>query len=467
MERRCWLLLGGLLASVVLLSFNASALAQEETAPVEEEEGELPTQYVGEPISVDFQDADIRTVLRLISEVSGLNIVISDSVTGRVTMRLVNVPWDQVLALVLRTKKLAMEREANVVRIVPQTELAAERREKLEVKQSKLRLEELQMVMIPVNYANANDLATQIRNLLSPRGVVSIDTRTNTLIVKDVPRYIAQARNLIQALDSPTPQVLIEARIVEANSDFTRELGVAWGGRYVMDAAHGNPTGIYFPNSLNVGGVPGSANTHPDYPNVHYMVNLPATVGLGSGGGFDVILGSVDDTLVLDLQLSAMENRGEGRVVSRPKVTTMDNQAASITQGVSIPFQTRTAGEAALSFIEANLSLNVTPHVTADNNVVMKIQIQRNAPNLAIPTATGNPAIDKKEAITQAMVKDGETIVIGGILVTEQTKSELAVPWLSRIPILGIFFKEKKVVDSRKELLIFITPRILRERPQV
>jgi type IV pilus assembly protein PilQ len=234
-----------------------------------------------------------------------------------------------------------------------------------------------------------------------------------------------------------------------------------------MDAAHGNPTGLYFPNSLNVGGVPGSANAHPDYPNVHYMVNLPATVGLGSGGGFDVILGSVDDTLVLDLQLSAMETRGEGRVVSRPKVTTMDNQAASITQGVSIPFQTRTAGEAALSFIEANLSLNVTPHVTADNNVVMKIQIQRNAPNLAIPTATGNPAIDKKEAITQAMVKDSETIVIGGILVTEQSKSELAVPWLSKIPILGIFFKEKKVVDTRKELLIFITPRILRERPQV
>ncbi|HDH96525.1 MAG TPA: type IV pilus secretin PilQ, partial [Proteobacteria bacterium] len=337
-------------------------------------------------------------------------------------------------------------------------------REQLQSKEAKLRLEELQMVLIPVNYADANSVASQIRTLLSPRGVVSIDSRTNTLIVKDIPRYINQARNLIQALDTPTPQVIIEARIVEANTEFTRELGIAWGGRYVMDAAHGNPTGLVFPNSLGVQGIAGQSTS---YPNLNYVVNMPAPVGLGSGGGIDIVLGSIDDTLALDLQLSAMETTGEGRVVSRPRVTTMDNQSATITQGVSIPYQTRTAGEAAMNFIEANLTLNVKPHVTADNNIVMELTVQRNAPNLSIPTATGNPAIDKKEATTNAMVRDGETIVIGGILVTEQTKSELAVPWLSRIPILGFFFRERKWVNSRKELLIFITPRILRERPQV
>ena len=458
MRKRMLLVWGGILALVLLLG-TTSALAQEAATITEEQ----PTKYVGEPISVDFQNADIRTVLRLISEISGLNIVVSEGVTGKVTMRLINVPWDQVLALVLKTKKLAMEREGNVVRILPQQELAAERREKLEAKQAKLRLEELQMVLIPVNYAQAGSIAGQIRGLLSPRGVVSIDSRTNTLIIKDIPRYIAQARNLIQALDTPTPQVIIEARIVEANTEFTRELGIAWGGRYVMDAAHGNPTGLFFPNSLGVTGIAGQGASS----DLGYVVNMPAPVGLGSGGGFDIILGSIDDTLALDLQLSAMETTGEGRVVSRPKVTTMDNQSASITQGVSIPYQTRTAGEAAMNFIEANLSLQVTPHVTADNNIIMQIQIQRNAPNLSIPTATGNPAIDKKEATTQAMVKDGETIVIGGILVSEQSKSELAVPWLSRIPILGFFFRERKWVNSRKELLIFITPRILRERPQV
>ncbi len=460
MRKRALLLWGLVFALALSMGLVNKALAQESVVAKEEQ----PVKYVGEPISVDFQNADIRTVLRLLSEISGLNIVISESVTGKVTMRLINVPWDQVLALVLKTQKLAMEREGNVVRILPQSELAAERREQLQSKEAKLRLEELQMVLIPVNYADASSVASQIRTLLSPRGVVSIDSRTNTLIVKDIPRYINQARNLIQALDTPTPQVIIEARIVEANTEFTRELGIAWGGRYVMDAAHGNPTGLVFPNSLGVQGIAGQSTS---YPNLNYVVNMPAPVGLGSGGGIDIVLGSIDDTLALDLQLSAMETTGEGRVVSRPRVTTMDNQSATITQGVSIPYQTRTAGEAAMNFIEANLTLNVKPHVTADNNIVMELSVQRNAPNLSIPTATGNPAIDKKEANTNAMVRDGETIVIGGILVTEQTKSELAVPWLSRIPILGFFFRERKWVNSRKELLIFITPRILRERPQV
>jgi len=460
MRKRVLSLWGMVLALMLSAGLVTNALAQEDVGA----KGEAAVKYVGEPISVDFQSADIRTVLRLLSEISGLNIVLSENVQGKVTMRLINVPWDQVLALVLRTQQLAMEREGNVVRILPQGDLAAERREQLQSKEAQLRLEELQMVLIPVNYATAGDVANQIRTLLSPRGVISIDSRTNTLIVKDIPRYIGQARNLIQALDTPTPQVIIEARIVEANSEFTRELGIAWGGRYVMDAAHGNPTGLVFPNSLGAQGIAGTSSA---YPNLNYVVNMPAPVGLGSGGGIDIVLGSIDDTLALDLQLSAMETTGEGRVVSRPKVTTMDNQSATITQGVSIPYQTRTAGEAAMNFIEANLTLEVSPHVTADNNIIMDLTVQRNAPNLSIPTATGNPAIDKKEAKTNAMVRDGETIVIGGILVTEQSKSELAVPWLSRIPILGFFFRERKWVNSRKELLIFITPRILRERPQV
>jgi len=197
------------------------------------------------------------------------------------------------------------------------------------------------------------------------------------------------------------------------------------------------------------------------------LVNLPAPIGLGSGGGVGITMGSINDTVALDLQLSAMESRGEGRIISQPKVTTLDNKEASITSGISIPFQIRQQGETTLSFIEANLNLTVEPHVTADESIIMKIEIAKNAPNTSIPTSTGDPAIDKKEAKTEALVHNGETTVIGGIFQTESSRTELGVPWLSRIPVLGLFFRSRKSSDKRSELLIFITPRIIRDKPAV
>jgi type IV pilus assembly protein PilQ len=402
------------------------------------------------------------------------------------TVKLINVPWDQALDVILKTKKLGMERQGNIIRVAPLVTLTAEQQAALAQAQLAVQLEPLVMVLIPVSYADAGDLLNHLRGILTNRSSVSVDKRTNIIIVQDVESAVIRAKKLIASLDGQTPQVLIQTRIVEATTDFTRELGVKWGGRYIADAAHGNPTGLTFPNSVNVTGpnatgqtvgqtatggqaVGSSAfgGTIPNVPNANYLVNLPAPIGLGAGGGLGVTLGSINDTFALDLQLSAMENRGEGRVISRPEVTTLDNKTASITQGVSIPFQIRQQGETSLSFIEANLNLTVTPHVTADESIIMKIEIAKNAPNTSIPTSTGDPAIDKKEAITEVLVRNGETAVIGGIFTEEQTRTELGVPWFSRIPVLGFFFRERTLTQKRTELLIFITPRIVRDHPNV
>ncbi len=477
---------GAILGALVALLVALPAFAQTGgfiTTP--EDEIATEQQYFGKKISLDFQDADIKSVLRIISEVSGLNIVAGDDVQGKITIKLVNVPWDQALDIILRTKKLGIERQGNIIRIAPVQTLTAERQAQLAQKQIDIQLEPMTMALVPVSYADANELLQQVRSILSNRGVAGVDVRTNIIIIQDIESSIKKAKRLIASLDSQTPQVLIQTRIVEATTDFTREVGVKWGGRYIADAAHGNPTGMSFPNSVNITGseVTGqtlgdtattsgvgttqSGNTIPSLNNSNYVVNLPAPIGLGAGGGIGITMGSINETFALDLQLSAMESRGEGRVISRPEVTTLDNKTASITQGVSIPFQIRQQGETSLSFIEANLNLTVTPHVTADESIIMKIEIAKNAPNTSIPTSTGDPAIDKKEAITEVLVRNGETSVIGGIFTEEESRTELAVPWLSRIPVLGIFFRDREHTQKRSELLIFITPRIVRDRPAV
>ena len=441
-------------------------------------------QYFGKKISIDVQDAAITSVLRLLADESGLNIVASDDVQGKITVKLDNVPWDQALDLILRAKQLGKVREGNIIRVAPQTALTSESQAMAAQKAAEIQLQDLQLELIPVNYASAEDLMPQIRSILSPRGIVAVDKRTNVILVKDVKQFIDQARKLAKSLDSQTPQVLIEARIVEATTDFTRELGVKWGGKYIADAAHGNPTGLNFPNSVAITGAQsggqqttaaggtaiGTTATGQNIvgiPNANYVVNLPAPIGVGSGGGLGITMGSINDTVALDLQLSAMESRGEGRIISQPKIATTDNKEASITQGISIPFQIRQQGETSLSFIEANLRLQVKPHVTADESIIMEIEISKNAPNTSIPTSTGDPAIDKKEAKTEALVKNGETTVIGGIFQTEESRTELGVPWLSRIPVLGFFFRDRKETNKRSELLIFITPRIIKEKPAV
>lgn len=478
--------IGLFLAAALVLMIALPAFAQEQGGFISPENTTYSEeQYFGKKISLDFQDADIKSVLRIISEVSGLNIVAGDDVTGKITIKLTNVPWDQALEVILRTKKLSIEREGTILRVAPTQTLVLERQQELAQQQIGIQLEALVMALIPVSYADANDLLPQIRSILSNRGVANVDERTNTIVIQDIERSIQKAKLLIASLDSQTPQVLIQTRIVEATTDFTREMGIRWGGKYTADAAHGNPTGMAFPNSVHVTGSETSGQTYGtssstagvgstesgnqigSLTDANYVVNLPAAIGMGSGGGVGITLGSVNDTFALDLQLSALESRGEGRVISRPEVTTLDNKEASITQGTSIPFQIRQQGETSLSFIEANLNLTVTPHVTADESIILKIQIAKNAPNTSIPTSTGDPAIDKKEAKTEVLVRNGETSVIGGIFSEEQSRTELGVPWLSRIPVLGFFFRDREMIKDRSELLIFITPRIVRDRPRI
>ncbi|MCB9477295.1 MAG: type IV pilus secretin PilQ [Deltaproteobacteria bacterium] len=483
-SRRNLAMLGAALFVMAMgLTHSSTAWAQEEGyVPLSGEFSEKA--YFGKKITMDYQEADIKSVLRVLSEVSGMNIITGDEVVGKITIKLQNVPWDQALDVILKTKKLGMVQSGNIIRIAPLQTLQTENTQKLAAEQAALMLEDLILEMVPVSYANASDLVTQVRTVLSSRGVVSVDERTNVIIIRDVAKNLQEAKKLIINLDTQTPQVLIRARIVEATTDFTRELGVKWGGVYVADAAHGNATGLTFPNSVRVTGANATGESTdanqtqnigstsqgsqiPSIPNANYVVNLPAPIGPGAGGGVGITLGSINDVVTLDLQLSAMENRGEGRVISQPEIMTLDNKEASITQGTSIPFQIRQQGETSLSFIEANLNLTVTPHVTNDKSIVMVIKIAKNAPNTAIPTSTGDPAIDKKEAETETLVRNGETTVIGGIFTSEETRSELAVPWLSRIPILGYFFRDRKHVSGRSELLIFITPRIVQDKPVV
>ena len=480
-----------LTAIMCALAMTAAAVFMIAPSAGAQEEGYVPLagefaekQYYGKKITMDYQEAEVKSVLRVLSEVSGMNIVAGDDVAGKITIKLKDVPWDQALDVILKTKKLGKVQDGNIIRVAPAATLQAENTQELASKQSQLMLEDLVLEIVPVSYATASELTQQVRSVLSTRGTVTHDERTNVLIIKDIQENIDQSKKLVITLDTQTPQVLIQARIVEASTDFTRELGIKWGGYYVADSAHGNPTGLAFPNSVRVTGAnalgeqtssggttavgtTASGSTIPSIPNANYVVNLPAPIGLGAGGGVGITLGSINDVIALDLQLSAMENRGEGRVISQPKIVTLDNKEATIRAGTSIPFQIRQQGETSLQFIEADLKLTVTPHVTNDKSIVMDIAISKNAPNTSIPTSTGDPAIDRKEAETESLVRNGETTVIGGIFSSEDTKTELAIPWLSKIPILGIFFRDREQISKRSELLIFITPRIVQDKPVV
>lgn len=409
-------------------------------------------RYTGRRLSLDFKDADIENILRLIAEISNLNIVTGDDVKGKLSLRLINVPWDQALDIVLESKGLGMVRTGNVIRIAPVAKLKAEDEAAIAAKAARQKLEDLTLEIIPVNYATAKDMEKQIKALLSDRGKVTIDDRTNALIVSDVKEAIDQARALVAALDTVTPQVLIEARIVEASLDFTREIGVQWGGTFTASAATNNDPGGRFPNPITVTGGAGGG----------FAVNLPAAIGQGSGGGLNFNLGSLTNFLNLDVRLSALERTGEGRIISSPRVTTLDNKEAVIEQGLSIPFETTSDSGTQTTFIDANLNLTVTPHVTNDESISLKIKASKNAPDTSVRGASGAPSISKKEAKTEVLVKNGHTTVIGGIFQIDRTDTVNAVPWFHRLPLLGWLFKKSTVVDKKTELLIFITPRLVR-----
>ena len=407
-------------------------------------------RYTGRRISLDFKDVLISDVLRLVAEVSDLNIIAGDEVKGSITIRLVDVPWDQALDVILLTKGLGFVRVGNVLRIAPDEILKAEEETRLQERRQREKLEDLEIKLQPINYADVVEVKGLVSRLLSPRGTVNVDKRTNTVIIKDISGVIDEAVALIKALDTQTPQVMIEAKIVEANLDFARELGSTWsfGSQPYVDG--------FSPGALRTD--LGSENFKFAGEN-NVVVGNPITSAATGTVNFGAFL--LDDKMKVDVHIQAMEQAGEGKVISSPRIVTLDNREAIIEQGVSIPFQTFESGDAKLEFIDAVLSLQVTPHITTDKSIIMALEVARNAPDSSVPTPTGSPAIAKNQAKTETLVKDGQTLVIGGIYTIEKSTRESRVPYLSKIPFLGKAFKSRQVSDKRKELLIFVTPRIV------
>jgi type IV pilus secretin PilQ/predicted competence protein len=412
-------------------------------------------EYVGRRISLDFKEVDIADVLRLIAEVSDLNVIAGDEVKGNVTIRLVDVPWDQALDVILLTKNLGFMRIGNVLRVAPAGVIKSEEESRLQERRAKEKLEDLIVKLQPVNYANVGDMSSMIQRLLTARGTVNTDTRTNTLIIKDIPSVIAEATALVKAIDTQTPQVMIEAKIVEASLDFSREFGSVWsmGSQPLVDGFN-----------------PGSGDSRDlGYPQfrLHDVNNFSSMNPITAGPTALANLGAflLDERINLDVQLQAAEVNGDGKVISSPRIVTLDNTEAKIEQGVSIPFQTFENGDAALEFVDAVLSLKVKPHITADRSIIMEIEVSRNAPDDSVFTLTGSPAIAKNQVKTETLVKDGRTLVLGGIYVIDKSQRQSRVPYLHKIPILGAAFRSDEISDSRKELLIFVTPTIITTTP--
>jgi type IV pilus assembly protein PilQ len=420
-------------------------------------------RYTGRRISLDLQDADLVNVLRLFGELANLNMILSPEVRGKVTVRLVNIPWDQAMEIILKMNGLGYAIDDNIIRIASQSALAKEADEELRTKEAKKKAEDLVTRLIPINYSTASVISGTIKKSLSSRGDVVVDDRTNTLIVKDIQRNVDEIVELVKRLDKPTAQIMIEARIVEASLNFSRSLGIQWGGNFAADAAHNNATGWKFPNTIGVTGGP-TMGTVPS-GNGNFFVNMPAPAGAGTGGGaIGMTFGSLNKALSLDLVLSALESTGEGKIISSPRVSALDNKEAKIEQGLSIPFATSQAGGATnIQFIDAKLSLIVTPHATPDNKIFMKIQATKNAPDTSLLGANGQPSIRKNEATTEILLSDGETAVIGGILTLDRGTSEQKVPFLADIPIIGWLFKSRSTTEQKQELIIFITPRVVKQ----
>jgi type IV pilus assembly protein PilQ len=409
--------------------------------------------YMGRRISLDFKDIEMADVLRLIAEVSDLNVIAGDEVSGRVTIRLVDVPWDQALDVILLTKGLGFMRVGNVLRIAPADVLKQEEEMRLQERRALEQLEDLVVKLQPVNYADVGQVRGMVQRLLTARGTVDVDTRTNTVIIKDIPSVIDEATALIKAIDTQTPQVLIESRIVEAALDFSREFGVVWGVgvQPLSDAFDENS-----PLKTNLGGDAFRLNTQGDNNALFSNPLTAAPTALFNITGY-----LLDEKFNLDLQLQAAEINGDGKVISSPRVVTLDNHKATIEQGVSIPFQTFENGDAQLEFVDAVLKLDVTPHITADKSIIMQVKVSRNAPDDSVFTLTGSPAIAKNQVDTETLVKDGQTLVLGGIYVVQKAKRQSRVPYLHKVPLIGGLFRSDELRDSRKELLIFVTPRIV------
>jgi len=410
-------------------------------------------QFTGHPISLDFQGADLRAVLRTFAEISGLNIVIDPTVAGTVDVALRDVPWDQALDIILAANKLGYLIDGTIVRIAPLGVLADEQSQRRKVAEEQALAGQLEVLTKTLSYAKAEELqALLTKSALSQRGTVQVDPRTNTLIITDLRDRLTLASELIGTLDRAQPQVEIEARIVQTNKDYARALGIQWGFTGNLNAALGNTTPLAFPNN---GRISGRDERNQPIATVVNLATPAATSAIG------LALGSVNGAFGLDVALSALERSGNGRLLSTPRVTTQNNVEAEMTQGVQIPIPTIANQTTTVAFKDAALSLKVTPQITAANTVIMQITIENSSPDFSRAVA-GIPPINTQRANTKVLVSDGQTTVIGGIYVSQEQMSNDRTPVLSRIPLLGWLFKRDTLNDQSTELLIFITPRIIK-----
>ncbi|HWV08821.1 MAG TPA: type IV pilus secretin PilQ, partial [Pseudomonas sp.] len=414
--------------------------------------------YSGEKLSLNFQDIDVRSVLQLIADFTDLNLVASDTVSGNITLRLQNVPWDQALDLVLKTKGLDKRKVGNVLLVAPADEIAARERQELEAQKQIAELAPLRRELIQVNYAKASDMAKLFQSVTGSgseegaseeRGSITVDDRTNSIIAYQTQERLDELRRIVAQLDVAVRQVMIEARIVEANVDYDKALGVRWGGAKILGGGKWN---IYGNDDQGDEG----GNTGDDMTlNVPFVDMGVAERTSGIGIGF------ITDNTILDLELSAMEKTGNGEVVSQPKVVTADKETAKILKGTEVPYQeSSSSGATTVSFKEAALSLEVTPQITPDNRIIMEVKVNKDEPDYE-NAVLGVPPIRKNEVNAKVLVSDGETIVIGGVFSNTQSATVDKVPFLGDLPYLGRMFRRDVVRDSKSELLVFLTPRIM------
>ncbi|MGY2188223.1 type IV pilus secretin PilQ [Pseudomonas sp. SDO5591_S426] len=412
--------------------------------------------YSGEKLSLNFQDIDVRSVLQLIADFTNLNLVASDTVQGGITLRLQNVPWDQALDLVLKTKGLDKRKIGNVLLVAPADEIAARERQELESQKQIAELAPLRRELLQVNYAKAADIAKLFQSVTSAeakideRGSITVDERTNNIIAYQTQDRLDELRRIVAQLDIPVRQVMIEARIVEANVDYDKSLGVRWGGS-IQNKGNWNTSGVSNgANASSTIGTPGSTSTNSPFVDLGAVNN---TSGIG--------IAFITDNVLLDLELTAMEKTGNGEIVSQPKVVTSDKETAKILKGTEIPYQeASSSGATSVSFKEASLSLEVTPQITPDNRIIMEVKVTKDEPDY-LNKVQDVPPIKKNEVNAKVLVNDGETIVIGGVFSNTQSKVVDKVPFLGDVPYLGRLFRRDVVSEKKSELLVFLTPRIM------
>ena len=450
-----------------------------ELQPLKKGQAELlRPKYTGERLTLNFQDISVRAVLQLLMDASGKNIVVSDTVTGSVTLRLQNVPWDQALAIILQTKGLGKVEEGNVILVEPQAELAAREKADLAAQDSVQELEPLRSEYLQVNYAKAADLAALIKgqsnSLLSKRGNVAVDDRTNTLLLQDTPENLEQINRLVARLDVPVRQVEIEARVVLVNDDFNRQLGATLG---LTDVQRNGQTGLVATTGTAAGtdSIVSSALTNDQSNGQPFPVSIPTGSSAANRYNVNLPVGTPDGSIavgilsassLVDLELSAAEAETEAKDISSPRVITANQKQATIMQGVEIPYQqSASSGATSISFKNAVLQLQVTPQITPDNRIILDLDVRDDEVGQVVVESGGVnvPAIDTREVTTQVLVNDGQTVVLGGILTTQSSNVVNQVPFLGSIPILGNFFKNTNRTNNKDELLIFVTPKIIRQ----